>query len=95
MSIKTVADLKKVLDTFPDDMIVQGWNDECSRFHELNPEVWDASPVHIKDGRDEYDGFVDAFTMECKENPSPEDVGGYDTWGHLTRIGQDTKVLKI
>ena len=79
MSIKTVADLKKALEEYPDEMIVQGWNDDQGLFHALRPEIWDAAPVHFKytDG-EEYDGYEKPLTFECKED---DEFGTYD---HIT-----------
>jgi hypothetical protein len=91
MVIKTVADLKKALEAFPDEMIVQGWNDDQGLFHSIKPEIWDAAPAHFKypDG-EEYDGYEDPISFECKEKG--DEFGTYD---HITRIGEDIKVLMI
>lgn len=94
MNIKTVADLRKTLEQYPDDMLVLGWNDDMAWFHELAPEVRRASPVRIEWNGNVDNGFVDADTMEYKEHPDPEhpDYGCYD---YLTRLGPDIEVLDI
>ena len=88
--IKTVADLKKALEAYPDDMIVQGWNDDRGFFHDIKPESWDAVPAHFKypDG-EELDGYAEPIVFECKED---DEFGTYD---HITRIGGDIKVLMV
>jgi hypothetical protein len=90
MVIKTVADLKKALEAFPDEMIVQGWNDDQGLFHSIKPEIWDAAPAHFKypDG-EEYDGYEDPLGFEYKEDDK------FVTYDDVTRIGEDIKVLMI
>lgn len=98
MIIRTVADLKAALNDYPDEMIVQGWNDDLGWFHDLQPEIWDASPAHIKLNGDDWDGYVDTLAMEIKENPSEEDLAlpeDIRPFQNITRIGKDCKVLKI